>query len=136
MFSNYRPVCIPRNVFGGAGAAVCTALSIVGFAFVTGTVHAGERHAAGAAVVVHEAVRYHDLDLTHRDHARELYQRLQRAARRVCRDEYRPTMRALAARRACYENALASAVADVDHVSLATLHRRDGHTSAAQRRGS
>jgi UrcA family protein len=67
-------------------------------------------------------VRYADLDLSSQQDAKKLYARLQRASQHVCREfEGREPARARL-RQQCYDEALTSAVADVDHAMLTAMH--------------
>ena len=63
-------------------------------------------------------VKYGDLNLQSEAGARALYRRLQRAATRVCGDDYRSF-----GWRQCYQKALSGAVDDVGAPTLMAVHR-------------
>jgi UrcA family protein len=69
------------------------------------------------------AVSYAELDVSRPEGAKVLYQRIQRAALVVC-NEYASPYRILRARAsACYQDAVANAVAHVNSAQLYTIHR-------------
>lgn len=80
-------------------------------------------------------VRIDDLDLTQAADVGVLYDRIQRAARRVCRDESSPWDGKRSSRFArCEHDAVDDAVRTVNHPALAILHRAEGERLAGERR--
>lgn len=69
------------------------------------------------------AIEYGDLELGNRLAVDELYARIGAAAERVCGDYDARDLRARADWRACYEAAVADAVARVPDTALAERHR-------------
>lgn len=78
-------------------------------------------------------VQYADLDLSSQQDAKRLYSRLQRASQHVCREfEGREPVKARL-RQQCYDEALANAVASVDHAVVTAMHA-DKKVRLAQRK--
>jgi UrcA family protein len=76
-------------------------------------------------------VRYGDLDLSRRDDILALYTRLEHAARKVCRPhDWRELMGGFSPRK-CRESALSDGVRQVNHSTLAALHRAHWRANAA-----
>lgn len=67
-------------------------------------------------------VQYADLDLSSQEDAGKLYARLQRASRYVCREFEGREPAKIRLRHKCYDEALTSAVASVDHAVLTAMH--------------
>jgi UrcA family protein len=67
-------------------------------------------------------VQYADLNLSYTQDAKELYSRLERASKYVCREfEGRDPAKARL-RKQCYDEALAGAVQSVNHAVLTAMH--------------
>jgi UrcA family protein len=98
--------------------------AIIGLALLCGGLTAGSALATPMDRDARAAeVRYSDLDLSHPEAARVLYQRIKRAAREVCGQ---PDARDLSRYRSyqkCYEGAVEHAVEKVDSKTLTALHR-------------
>jgi UrcA family protein len=67
-------------------------------------------------------VRFADLDLNKIEGARELYSRIEKAARRVCTGREFPRLGRWGSFRQCYDKAVDEAVAKVNRPMLAALH--------------
>jgi len=81
-----------------------------------------------------KTVRYGDLNLSKSEDASELYARLQRAAAVVCRTDEGIALRLKRVHKACAEQALSAAVAQVGDPALTALHKADARIRVAQRR--
>jgi UrcA family protein len=77
-----------------------------------------------------QAVSFADLDLSKPAGAQTLYKRIKAAARQVCgpADQYTFVVSSKTFR-ACYDKAVADAVAQVDRPSLTALHREETRTA-------
>ena len=73
----------------------------------------------GAASTV---VKYSDLDLTQSADTRRLYARLKYASQKVCASYDSRELRMQTLRQACFDKALAGAVAQVNDAKLTSLH--------------
>lgn len=93
------------------------ALVAFGATFGAGATEAAAPNARSAAV------EYADLALDNGFAVDELYARIAAAAKQVCGDYDVRDLRARAAWRACYEAAVADAVARVPHAAVAERHR-------------
>jgi len=85
---------------------------------------------AGETTTESAHVSYVAIDLTQPGAAEALYQRIQRAARRVCHE---PSIRELGDYewyQKCYDRAVEAAVAKVDSSPLTALHRSKTHASS------
>lgn len=78
-------------------------------------------------------VKYQGIDLAQKDNAADLYARLRSASRAVCEEPDNRQLRKLELYRACYAQALADAVATVDHASVTALFNSDKSIWVAQR---
>jgi UrcA family protein len=93
-----------------------------------------------AAVAVAETapaqvtLQYSQAELARTSEARELYARLQTAARGVCRQISGTDLQAKRMRDDCYRSALATAVGDVNHAAVTALHNADSAVRLAQGR--
>lgn len=93
---------------------------IVAACAVTAPVVAGDR-----GETVAETVAFSDLDISSVDDAKVLYDRLKRAARRVCGVEslrLAGTVRILSEQRKCYRETLQNVVASLDEPQLSLVH--------------
>jgi UrcA family protein len=105
----------------GTKLLAATLLLAVGNGFLASSLQAAGAASGEIATVT---VRYADLDLNTSEGIAALYERLQRAARNVCRYyDARGSLTDVRALRACYEQALAAAVGDVDLERLNTVYR-------------
>jgi UrcA family protein len=96
-------------------ATLWSALGVVSLGLFSSAVCANE---APEQVVV----QYADLDLSSEQDAKRLYTRLQRASQFVCREfEGREPVKARL-RQKCLDEALAGAVASVDHAVVTAMH--------------
>ena len=96
--------------------ALATALAVL----ATGLAHAGASAEARRTV----EVRYSKHELATRQGVRDVYSRLQSAARQVCPDlDARDLARASQAR-ACYREALSDAVSQISQPALSLVHTR------------
>ena len=104
------------RTFSIALGAAAAALGFSGFA------------SAGASALRLDAeqakieISYADLDLARTDHASELYTRIERAARNLCRVSYGPNARALVTERKCNEKAVDEAVQSVGNANLTAVY--------------
>ena len=73
-------------------------------------------HSAGVAV------QYHDVDLSSPQGASVLYERISRAAERVCAPTTRQDLREMRLYKVCYQGAVANAVNSVNANTLTALH--------------
>ena len=109
------------------------AMAVAGIAALTAlSVNAQQSPANDAEVPTH-VVKYEDLDLSVREDAQALYRRLQSAAEEVCNvyAEPRPTkLNKIDAQ--CKREAVAKAVANVDHPGLTALHMERGGMKLAR----
>jgi UrcA family protein len=71
----------------------------------------------------HREVSYSDLDLTRVADAAELYGRIERTAREVCRTYNGPTAKAVRIERVCAEKAIEDAVRSVSNTNLTAVHQ-------------
>jgi UrcA family protein len=95
-------------------------LLTVGNGFLASSSQGAGTSSGGVATVT---VRYADLDLNTSEGIAALYERLQRAARNVCRYyDGRGSLTNVRVLRACYERALAAAVGDVDLEGLNSVY--------------
>lgn len=121
-----------QNLFSATrGAAssrhsVWTAIGIAGISLFAMNVHAEE-------TFPQLTINYTDLDLSKQADAKTLYARLRTAARSVCRGLEGKELRHIRQQRACHAQALADAVASVDHANVTALYRSDGNIRVAQR---
>jgi len=72
--------------------------------------------------VISTVVKYSDLDLTQSADTQRLYARLQYASQKVCASYDSRELRMQSLREACFDNALAAAVAQVNDAKLTSLH--------------
>ena len=107
------------------GACLRTAMAFTVFATCVGAV--GSAHAASADAPTLK-VRYSDLDLSTRQGALVLYERIDTAAHRVCGIGNMLDLASMATARVCREEAIAKAVRDVNSPMLVSVFaRRQGH---------
>jgi UrcA family protein len=108
-------------------ARLLTRASIVVFAVCTSLV---SYSASAEPKAKAQTVSYADLDLSKPAGAQTLYKRIKAAARSVCGpvDQYTFQMPSRVFR-ACFEQAIADAVAQVDRPSLTALHREETRTA-------
>ena len=102
---------------------LAASLVAVGWAVTGGSAHAGE---AGEALT--KTVNYGDLNLDTEAGARVLYARLRVAAKEVCSPLAGRALSLQARWQACYDHAIASAVADVNHSTVTALHASLNHS--------
>jgi UrcA family protein len=86
---------------------------------VTSAALASQTFSSVPRVVVH----YGELDLSRAEGARVLYKRIQRAAFRVCERSIIPVSIRAIKTSACYQDAIAKAVADVNNAQLYSIHQ-------------
>jgi UrcA family protein len=94
-------------------------------------------HAAGAYATdapAQRTVDYTDLDLSAPTDANVLYARLQKAAKMVCEPFESRDLRMLGQHKVCYQQALSSAVATVNHTAITALYQSDKNLRFASRR--
>ena len=77
-------------------------------------------------------VRYADLNLAKSADASELYARLERAAKAVCRGYAGPELSRKRMRLQCEDRALSDAVNAIDHSALKALHDSESRIRVAQ----
>jgi UrcA family protein len=77
-------------------------------------------------------LQYSQAQLARISEARELYARLQTAARGVCRQISGTDLQSKRMRDDCYRDALAAAVADVNHIAVTALHNADAAVRLAR----
>lgn len=94
---------LPRSVLGGVLLGSALALSAA-------------PHAEGVAV------QYGDVDLSSTQGASVLYERISRAAKRVCAPPTRAGLRDLHLSEVCYQGAVSNAVNSVNANTLTALH--------------
>lgn len=90
-------------------------------------------NAQAAEAAPQKTVRYADLDLSNAAQAQELYTRLERASKVVCRSLESMDVARKQLHQSCYENALSNAVESVDHANVTALYRSDSGIRLAQR---
>lgn len=98
----------------------------------TATLAAGltVNHASAAEAFEEPAnvvVRYADLNLSQPRDARELYERIQRAAREACDDHRSESLDGLATFHKCVNQAVNNAVASVSSKQLTEIHQAQTH---------
>jgi UrcA family protein len=87
-----------------------------------------------AAYPLQKIVRYADLDLANTQDAAELYTRLGRAAKSVCRETFvGRDLTSKNLRLGCEAEAINEAVAEIDNASLTALHSAEQRVRLAQR---
>jgi UrcA family protein len=87
-----------------------------------------------AAYPLQKIVRYSDLDLANTQDAQELYTRLERAAKSVCRETFvGRDLTSKNLRLSCEAEAIDEAVAEIDSASLTALHTAEQRVRLAQR---
>ena len=92
---------------------------------------AGTQAGSAGGTRLQYRVNYSDLNLTQLDGATKLYSRLQAAARVVCRPLDRPDLGSFKRHRACMQDAVSTAVVDVNKpVLTAYFEARGGHFAA------
>jgi UrcA family protein len=96
----------------GRVAALAAALSTLALSVAAPT-HASDRQTT---------VQFEDLDMTRERDVKELYTRLQRASKNVCRDTRERGLSQRQFFKECYEEALQRAVDGVNAVQLTKLH--------------
>jgi len=74
-------------------------------------------------------VKFSDLDLSRPQDAHRLYSRIKHAARNVCDNYPSSDLRLLAMYETCMAKAISDAVAQVQSVQVAAIHRADLHLS-------
>ncbi len=119
---------IIRNFHPVRHALVCAALA-AGL-----SVHASFANAE--EITDERVVIYQESTLSNDEGAAQLYDRLQAAAREVCRGVRGRDAGSAKQYRACYDKALADAVADVNQQTLTSLHDRADAKSARENRKS
>jgi UrcA family protein len=111
--------------------AVCLALSAAPISvLLSGNAQGAESSDGVRSVTVNDA----DLNLSNQAGVATLYRRIQAAANSVCGPKPTRDVRAIYARRNCYGNAVANAVADVDIRQLAALHAEHTLMASTPRR--
>jgi UrcA family protein len=96
---------------------VAASLVVIGW-----VVTAGSAHAAEAVEPLTKTVVYGDLNLDTEAGARVLYSRLRIAANAVCSPLEGRSLSLQSRWQACYDNAMASAVAKVNHAAVTALY--------------
>jgi UrcA family protein len=102
-------------------------LAFASIACLMGVSQAPATQSALAAPSV--TVSYHDLNLSTVEGASTLYKRIRRAANSVCGYEGR-TLYEQRLWKACFDDAIAHAVATIDNPLLTGVHGRAGHSSS------
>lgn len=80
------------------------------------------RAASVDASAEQKSVSYTDLNLERAGDVAKLYERIERAANRICHAEVGPAAKAQAAERQCVSKSVAEAVANVSHPNLTALY--------------
>ena len=106
--------------------AVGAVLAIAAATLIAGTVSAKD-------AAVRTVVRYTDLDLTQSADTARLYARLKYAAQKVCNSYDTRDLRMRDLHAACYDEALSSAVAEVNEAKLTSLHAAEPRIRLARR---
>jgi len=99
-----------------------TALSLVGAVIMTLGTFSILRASAPWGSPRSEFVRYHDSDLNKPANTQRLYNRIHAAAERVCAPLKSGGLEARERLHACVDQAVAAAVANVNHPQLSALH--------------
>ena len=100
--------------------------------FVTATLATGliASHASAATTYeepINVVVRYSDLNLSQPRDARELYERIQRAAHEACNDHMYESLDRLVVFHKCVNRAVTEAVANVSSRQLTEIHEAQMH---------
>jgi UrcA family protein len=123
----YTPALHTKACIGTAAAVVCAILS--------GPIQAGAIQAEERIVSVHTSVRAAGLDLNQPADARELYRRLDKAARALCGDSLQVDLRNLTDFASCYERTLGGAVRSANRQQLTMIYLRTHTLQEAANRG-
>jgi UrcA family protein len=114
---------LPTRIARSAVLGLCSAATL--------SLFAGNALATSAPQKV---VRYADLDLAKTPDAARLYSRLEHAAKDVCRVFEGRELERKRIRLACESDALAAAVAEINHAELNALHTAERRVRLAQGR--
>jgi len=115
---------LPSRIVRGAVLGLCSAATLSLFA----------GNALATSAPAQKIVRYTDLDLANAQHAATLYSRLEHAAKEVCRVFEGRELERKRIRLACESDALAAAIAEIDHAELNALHTAERRVRLAQGR--
>lgn len=118
---SYKAINARRVAWAAISLAAATLLSM-------------NTQASGAYAPAQKAVDYSDLDLAAPADVKALYTRLRTAAKDVCGTDTK-YLRQIKRQRECYREAMASAVATVNHNSVTALYASDRSLRLVQRKG-
>lgn len=107
----------------------------VAISLAAGTLLSISAQAGNAYAPAQKAVDYSDLDLGTPADVKILYTRLRAAAKGVCGTADTKDLQQIKRQRECYREAMASAVATVNHNAVTALYQSDRSLRLVQRKG-